>query len=81
MADIEAMVDEAVVLEDEGSDMDVDEGSDIDVDAAGNTSHTHQNVPTAIWTITPKNVERRPDLTATLPTNAAITAEKMDTSA
>ena len=76
VANIEAMVDEAVVLEDEDSDM--------DVDAVDDTSLTHRDAPIAVWTIIPlKNVERHPDLAATLPTptNAAITAEKMDTSA
>ena len=79
VANIEAMVDEAVVLEDEDEDM--------DVDAADDTSLTHHDAPIAVWTITPpKNAERHPNQLkpANLPAppiKAVFTAEKMDTSA
>ena len=81
MANIEAMVDEAVMLEDKGSDMDVD------VDAADGTSHTRHDVPIAVWTIAPlRNAERHPNRLkpANLPVppiKAVYTVEKMDTSA
>ena len=59
VANIEAMVDKAVVLEDEDSDMDKGEDSGMDVDAADSTSHTRHDVPIAVWTITPpRNAER-----------------------
>ena len=79
VANIEAMVDEAVVLEDEDEDM--------DVDAADDTSLTHHDAPIAGWTTTPlRNAERHPNRLkpANLPVPpiiAVFIAEKMDTSA
>ena len=60
----EAVVDEvAAVLEDEN----------MDRGAAGDTSHTRQDAPIAVWTITPpRNAKRRPDLPATLLETLAI---------
>ena len=56
----------AAVLEDEN--MGKGAADDMDRGAADDTSHTHQDAPIAVWTITPpRNAERPPDLPATLP--------------
>ena len=88
VANTEAMVDKAVVLEDEDSNMDKGEDSDMDVDAVDSTSHTRHDVPIAIWTITPpRNAERHPNrlkpanLVPVAPIKAVFTVERMDTSA
>ena len=87
VANIGAMVDKAMVLEDEDEDMDEDEDEDMDMDAADSTSHTHHDVPIAVWTITPpRNAERhsnrlKPANLPVAPIKVVFTAEKMDTSA